>query len=450
MRTTRDVSGMRRHCCASGGQRSQAIVGLLDWAAMPRFDWSPWSSLLASLALVHLALASSSLHYSDFTMIHATAQALHEGRPAYEPILVNDGLWRNMNPPQLNLLTWPLAAMALPLAAQVFRAANVAAMAAAVLLVLSPRELATRRGGWVMVAALTSPALVMQIGAGQVAGLLSLAAAIAWRASVRGRWLASGAALGLLRALKPSFAPVALWLLMARRWRAAAMAAVAGSLVVLVVDRAVGTAAADRLAARDGHGHVVRLTVQHGMDRAGPAGDRRHGPDGQPGGRCGQPSAGRDAGDGLRPRPSRSGPASPVRRLHPCHAARMALLPLRTRTAAHALGVRRRALARAGLAVVDSAAAGGLFRRIAAGSADAWIGIRVGSARPCLLPGRRLSAIEAVQHAGAGQLVAMDHSGSCLEQRLEAFPGVVVVDVRPQREEALDHRVVAAHPFDDA
>src|SRR6476620_9857534 len=114
---------------------------------MLRFDWSPWSSVLVAFAVVHLVLAGTSLYYSDFTMIHATAQALHEGRPAYEPVAVNDGLWRNMNPPQLNLLTWPLAALSLPLAAQAFRVANLVAMIAAVLLVLSPRELATRRGG---------------------------------------------------------------------------------------------------------------------------------------------------------------------------------------------------------------------------------------------------------------------------------------------------------------
>ena len=139
-----------------------------------------------------------------------------------------------MNPPQLNLLAWPLATMPLPLAAEVFRVVNVAAIVAAVLLVLSPRELATRRGGWVLLAALTSPALVMQIGAGQVAGLLSLAAALAWRASVTDQWLAQGAAIGALCALKPFFAPVAMWLLMARRWRAAATATATAASLVLV------------------------------------------------------------------------------------------------------------------------------------------------------------------------------------------------------------------------
>jgi hypothetical protein len=201
---------------------------------MVRFEWSPWSTLLVAASSLHLLIAAGALHYSDFSMIHATGTALRDGRPAYEPVLLNDGLWRNMNPPQLNLLTWPLAAAPLPLAAQIFRLVNLAALACGVLLVLSPGELRSRRGGWILAAAIASPALVMQAGAGQVAGILSLVAAAAWRWVGRGRWVLAGAAIGILCALKPFFAPLTLWLAISGRWRACCTATLTAAGLVLL------------------------------------------------------------------------------------------------------------------------------------------------------------------------------------------------------------------------
>jgi len=201
---------------------------------MVRFEWSPWSTLLVAASSLHLLIAVSALHYSDFSMIHATGAALRDGRPAYEPVLLNDGLWRNMNPPQLNLLTWPLAAAPLPLAARIFRLVNLAALAGGVLLVMSPDELRSRRGGWLLVAAIASPALVMQEGAGQVAGVLSLVAAAAWRWVFRGRWVLAGAAIGTLCALKPFFAPLTLWLAISGRWRACCAAVLTAAGLVLL------------------------------------------------------------------------------------------------------------------------------------------------------------------------------------------------------------------------
>ena len=201
---------------------------------MVRFEWSPWSTLLAAVATLHLILAVGGLHYSDFTMIHATSVALREGRPAYDPVTLNDGIWRNMNPPQLNMLTWPLAAVPLPLAARIFRIVNFAAFGAAVLLVLSPSELASRRGGWLVVAALASPALVMQEGAGQVAGILALASAACWRWIAAGRWWLAGVAIGVLCALKPFFVPMLVWLVLTRRWRPAATAVLTGAGLTLL------------------------------------------------------------------------------------------------------------------------------------------------------------------------------------------------------------------------
>jgi hypothetical protein len=200
---------------------------------MPRLDWSPWAWLVSGLACVHLAVATSALHYSDFAMIHATSVALRSGAPAYAPVVLLDGVWANLNPPQLNLLIWPLAYLSLPAAAWIFRVANFVALACAVALVMSPREIASRRGGWVIAAALLSPALVLQSGAGQLAGLLSLAVAWAWRALLAARDRQAGVAVGLLCALKPIFLPVFLWLALSRRWLGCFAAAATGIAVVL-------------------------------------------------------------------------------------------------------------------------------------------------------------------------------------------------------------------------
>src|SRR5262245_66243135 len=103
-----------------------------------RVEWSPWAIALGCLAVIHLAIATLGLHYSDFTLIHATSTALHQGEPAYRPLLMNDGARWNMNPPQLNLFTWPLSTVPLPVAAGIFRTVNLLALIGATLLVLSP------------------------------------------------------------------------------------------------------------------------------------------------------------------------------------------------------------------------------------------------------------------------------------------------------------------------
>jgi glycosyl transferase family 87 len=69
----------------------------------------------------------------------------------------------------------------------------------------------------------------MQMGAGQVSGILALAAAAVWRAVTENRWLLAGAAIGLLCALTPFFGTLLLWLLFAGRLKAAAMAVVVGA-----------------------------------------------------------------------------------------------------------------------------------------------------------------------------------------------------------------------------
>jgi hypothetical protein len=192
-----------------------------------------WSSCLIAVASLHLFIAGRALHHSDFDMVYATAVALRDGTPAYAANTVTDGLWFNMNPPQLNLVTWPFALLPRSAAADLFRVVNLLAFAAAVLLTLTPRELFSARGGWIVAATIASPALVMQTGAGQIAGLLALLAAAAAKAARVGRMDGAAAMLGAVCAFKPIFVPLLVWMLLARQWRALAVAAATGAALAI-------------------------------------------------------------------------------------------------------------------------------------------------------------------------------------------------------------------------
>ena len=200
--------------------------------AAPADRWSLMALAVSSAGLVHLWVSVQALHYSDFVMFYTSVEALLQGRPAYEPHVLVDGLWWNMNPPQFHLLMIPLARLTLPTAVQVFRVANALALIVSVSLLFSIDELRSRRGGWLIAAALTCPGLVMALGAGQNAGLLALLFTIGWKAIDRSRWISAGVIVGLACAIKPIFLPVVLWLMFARQWKAAAAAVAAAVFLV--------------------------------------------------------------------------------------------------------------------------------------------------------------------------------------------------------------------------
>lgn len=209
---------------------------MVDSASMAevRCRWSPLAALVIAAASVHLYVAARALQPSDFAMIHTTTRALVAGRPGYEPHSRPDGLWWNMNPPQFHLLTVPLAGLSESTAAGVFRVVNLLLLLCAVVLIVDGRELLSRRGGWIIAAALASPALVMQTGAGQVAGILALLASGIYAAIRRDRWEIAGALIGILCAVKPIFLPLLAWLLVTHRWRPLSWACGAGLTIVTV------------------------------------------------------------------------------------------------------------------------------------------------------------------------------------------------------------------------
>ena len=107
------------------------------------------------------------------------------------------------------------------------------------------------RSRWAVVGAvmlLLSSPLLATLALGQIYPVLALGLVAAWVADRRGRTLISGGALGLVVALKPSLAPVLLWPLVRRRWRAFGVALASGAAATLVAAVAVGPGATpDRL-----------------------------------------------------------------------------------------------------------------------------------------------------------------------------------------------------------
>lgn len=99
------------------------------------------------------------------------------------------------------------------------------------------------RTGWAIVgtvALLLSAPLLGTLAIGQMYPLLTLGLVTAWIADRRGNDLVSGCALGVVVAIKPSLAPIILWPLVRRRWKAFAATVASGGVATLVGIVAVG------------------------------------------------------------------------------------------------------------------------------------------------------------------------------------------------------------------
>lgn len=194
-----------------------AVVALIAIAAT-------WNALLAAQMVA--------LDYNDFGKIWWTARAFLAGTPPYAPNPATsmpgiDGELLNLNPPHVHLPLLPLAALPLPVAAAVWAAASLAALA------VSARWIAAALGARVgldrgLLLALYTLAFAgtgALVVTGQLTLLLLVPATAAWAAARRGDDVRAGAWLGLAGAIKPFLLLPALWWLV-RDPKAAAVAAV--------------------------------------------------------------------------------------------------------------------------------------------------------------------------------------------------------------------------------
>ncbi|QIN77871.1 DUF2029 domain-containing protein [Rubrobacter marinus] len=165
--------------------------------------------------------------HADFDTFWLSSRALLEGRDVYE----TGAELVNLNPPLWVLLVAPFALLEPLSAFRLFAALTAVLMAASLLWMaaeLRPWRANPLVGSLVLVALLVSSPHLATLALGQMYPILCLGLVAAWALDRRGRPLASGAALGLVVALKPSLAPVLLWPVVRRRWGACVAAVVSG------------------------------------------------------------------------------------------------------------------------------------------------------------------------------------------------------------------------------
>jgi alpha-1,2-mannosyltransferase len=180
-------------------------------------------------ALSRISTESMQVH-ADFDSFWRSARAMLEGQNIYDTgvDLVN------LNPPVWTVLISPLGLLG-PLTA--YRVFVLVTLVLAVGYLAWTVEELRLRPGWTAVGVvmlLFSSPLLATLALGQVYPVLALGLVASWMADRRGRQEVSGAALGLVVALKPSLLPVLLWPLVRREWRAVVAAIVAGGVATLV------------------------------------------------------------------------------------------------------------------------------------------------------------------------------------------------------------------------
>ena len=179
--------------------------------------------------LARISTVSMNIH-ADFDTFWRSAEALLGGGDIYDA----GARLVNLNPPLWTVLISPLGLMQ-PLAA--YRLFVLLSLIVTVAYLAWTAAELRLGAGWAVVGAamlVFSSPLLATLALGQVYPLLALGLVAAWVADRRGRRVASGVALGLVVALKPTLAPALLWPLVRRRWDAFVAALVAGAAATLV------------------------------------------------------------------------------------------------------------------------------------------------------------------------------------------------------------------------
>ena len=172
----------------------------------------------------------SMAYHVDFDSFWRSARAMLEGQNIYDTgvELVN------LNPPVWTALISPLGLLEPITAYRVFVLISLVVVVG--YLAWTVEELRLRPGltvVGVMMLLLSSP-LLATLALGQVYPMLALGLVAAWVADRRDEQEISGAALGLVVALKPSLLPVLLWPLVRQRWGVLLAALISGAVATLV------------------------------------------------------------------------------------------------------------------------------------------------------------------------------------------------------------------------
>ncbi len=177
--------------------------------------------------------------HADFDSFWRSARALLYGGDIYDA----GARLVNLNPPVWTVLISPLGLME---AIDAYRLFVVISIALALGYLAWTAEELRLRPVWAVVGTgllLFSSPLISTLALGQVYPVLALGLVAAWVFDRRDDQWPSGAALGLVVALKPSLAPILLWPVVRRRWDALSAACAAGLAVTLVGFVVAGPAA---------------------------------------------------------------------------------------------------------------------------------------------------------------------------------------------------------------
>ena len=152
--------------------------------------------------------------HADFDSFRQSAVAMRSGGDIYD----SGARLVNLNPPIWTVLMFPFT---------LIEELNAYRMFVLVMMITTIGYLAWMadelrlRAAWAVVGAgmlLVSSPLLATFALGQMYPILALGLVAAWTADRQGSFPASGVALGLVLALKPSLAPLVLWPLFRRRW----------------------------------------------------------------------------------------------------------------------------------------------------------------------------------------------------------------------------------------
>lgn len=178
---------------------------------------------LGAGTLERISTGSMDVH-ADFDTFWRSADAMWDGRDTYEA----GARLVNLNPPLWTVVLAPFGLME-PLVA--YRVFVMISLLAAIGYLAWMADEVRLRAGWTTLAVgmlLLSSPLLATLALGQMYPVLALGLVAAWVFDRRERPALSGVALGLTVALKPSLAPIVLWPLVRRRWRAFAATVAAG------------------------------------------------------------------------------------------------------------------------------------------------------------------------------------------------------------------------------
>jgi hypothetical protein len=186
------------------------------WAVRARVALSAALALLAAARLAESLPVGATVGGYDYALITGNAQAFARGANPYGayPLAFGEGVGTNLNPPVVLLATQALAEIDPVPGFRAWYAASLGMFVAGIVLLVRPAGASRPPGMWI-VWACASASLWDTVQNGQIYMPLFLATAGAWVALRRGSRVLAAVLIGLLIAIRPSFALWPAYLLLA-------------------------------------------------------------------------------------------------------------------------------------------------------------------------------------------------------------------------------------------